>query len=79
MSTGSKRPARPCGSAYTEVLRAGRLWQRLIALDPADEQAQCALMQSALDAGNRGRGHPAVQSAERSLRIDLGVGPGAEP
>ena len=46
-------PRQALRQRYAEVLRAGKLWQRLIALDPADEQAQCALMQAALDTGNR--------------------------
>ncbi len=42
---------------YTDLLRAGKLWQQLIAVEPSDEPAQCALMQAALDAGNRGEAY----------------------
>ena len=60
---------------YARVLRAGRLWQRLIALDPTDEEAQRALMQAALDAGNRGAVIRQFQKLRDRLHVDLGVGP----
>jgi DNA-binding SARP family transcriptional activator len=62
---------------YVDVLRAGQLWQRLIALDPTDEQAQCALMQAALDAGNRVEAIRLFTQLRDSLRAELGVGPSA--
>nr|WP_250889022.1 BTAD domain-containing putative transcriptional regulator [Mesorhizobium sp. dw_380] len=71
-------PRQALRQRYADVLRAGRLWQRLIAMDPADEQAQCALMQAALDAGNRAEAIRLFNQLSQSLRIDLGVGPGAE-
>ncbi|MCZ8548539.1 BTAD domain-containing putative transcriptional regulator [Mesorhizobium qingshengii] len=71
-------PRQALRQRYADVLRAGKLWQRLIAMDPADEQAQCALMQAALDAGNRAEAIRLFNHLSQSLRIDLGVGPGAE-
>lgn len=71
-------PRRALRQRYASVLRAGKLWQRLIAMDPADEQAQCALMQAALDAGNRAEAIRLFNQLSECLRIDLGVGPGAE-
>src|SRR6201996_4725753 len=62
---------------YVDVLRTGQLWQRLIALDPTDEQAQCALMQTALDAGNRVEAIRLFAQLRDSLRAELGVGPSA--
>ncbi len=62
---------------YARVLRAGKLWDRLVALDPTDETAQCALMQAALDAGNRGEVIRLFQRLRERLRMDLGVGPKA--
>ena len=62
---------------YSDLLRAGRLWQRLIALDPADEQAQCALMQAALDAGNRVEAIRQFNQLRDNLHAELGVGPSA--
>jgi tetratricopeptide (TPR) repeat protein len=62
---------------YARVLKAGKLWQQLVALDPTDETAQCALMQAALDAGNRGEVIKLFQRLRERLRVDLGVGPKA--
>lgn len=61
---------------YVELLRAGQLWQRLIALDPTDEPAQCALMQAALDAGNRAEAIRLFKQLRETLHAELGVGPG---
>ncbi|MET0286546.1 MAG: BTAD domain-containing putative transcriptional regulator [Polyangiales bacterium] len=57
------------------MLRAGKLWQRLIELDPTDEEAQCALMKAALDAGRRGEAIRLFQELRERLRVDLGIGP----
>jgi DNA-binding SARP family transcriptional activator len=62
---------------YALLLRTARLWERLVALDPADETAQCGLMQAALDAGNRAEAIRAFQRLRERLRIDVGVGPKA--
>ncbi|RAZ87478.1 hypothetical protein DPM33_25430 [Mesorhizobium hawassense] len=62
---------------YSDLLRAGELWQRLIALDPADEQAQCALMQTALDAGSRVEAIRQFNQLRDNLHAELGVGPSA--
>lgn len=62
---------------YAELLRAGGLWQRLIAHDPTDEQAQCALMQRALDAGNRVEAIRQFNQLRDNLHAELGVGPSA--
>jgi DNA-binding SARP family transcriptional activator len=62
---------------YAQLLRTAGLWERLVALDPTDEPAQCALMQAALDAGNRGEAIRHFQQLRERLRIDLGVGPKA--
>jgi DNA-binding SARP family transcriptional activator len=60
---------------YARVLRAGKLWDRLIALDPTDEQAQVSQMQAALDAGNRSEVIRQFQQLRERLRVDLGMGP----
>jgi DNA-binding SARP family transcriptional activator len=62
---------------YARVLGAGKLWERLVALDPTDETAQCALMQAALDAGNRNEVIRIFGRLRERLRVDLGVGPKA--
>ena len=62
---------------HARVLRAGRLWERVLEADPTDEEAQGAVMQAALDAGNRGEVIRQFQRLRERLRIDLGVGPAA--
>ncbi len=68
-------PRKALQQRYARVLRAGKLWERMIALDPADEEAQCALMQAALDAGNRGEAIRLFKHLRERLRVDLGLGP----
>jgi DNA-binding SARP family transcriptional activator len=63
---------------YLELLRAGKLWHRLIAVDPSDEPAQCALMQAALDDGNRGEAIRLFNQLRQSLHLELGLGPSAQ-
>ena len=70
------QPRQQLQQRYVELLRAGKLWQRLIALDPTDEQAQCALMQAALDAGNRAEAIRLFKQLRETLHAELGVGPG---
>jgi DNA-binding SARP family transcriptional activator len=62
---------------YSQLLRTAKLWERLVALDPTDEQAQCEIMQATLDAGNRAEAIRSFQRLRERLRIDLGVGPSA--
>ena len=60
------------------LLRAGGLWERVLAADPTDEEAQRAVMQAALDAGNRGEVIRQFQRLRERLRVDLGVGPASD-
>lgn len=68
-------PRKQLHQQYLRVLRAGKLWERLIAIEPTDEEAQCALMQASLDAGNRGAAIRLFQELRERLRLDLGIGP----
>jgi DNA-binding SARP family transcriptional activator len=70
-----EEPRKQLQQLYARVLRAGKLWQRLIAIEPTDEEAQCALMQAALDAGNRGEAIRLFKGLRERLRLDLGIGP----
>lgn len=70
-------PRKQLHAQYLRVLRAGKLWDRIIAVDPTDEEAQCAVMQAAFDAGNRGEVIRRFQELRERLRIDLGIGPRA--
>ena len=63
---------------HLELLRAGKHWHRLIAADPSDEPAQCALMQAALDDGNRAEAIRLFNQLRQSLHLELGLGPSAE-
>jgi DNA-binding SARP family transcriptional activator len=63
---------------HVDLLRAGKLWHQLIALDPGDEPAQCALMQAALDDGNRGEAIRLFNQLRQRLKVDLGLGPSAQ-
>jgi DNA-binding SARP family transcriptional activator len=73
----TEEPRERLRQLYVRVLRAGGLWERLLAVDPTDEEAQRALMQAALDAGNRGEVIRQFQRLRERLRVDLGVGPAA--
>src|SRR5438132_6175353 len=53
----------------------GRLWEQLIEVDPADEEAPRNLMQAALDAGNRGEVIRLFRRLREHLRADLGLSP----
>lgn len=72
------QPRQSLQQRYAELCRHGGLWQRLIALDPTDEQAQRALMQSALAAGNRGEAIRQFNQLRDNLHAELGVGPSRE-
>lgn len=63
---------------YLQLLRAAGLWQRVLELDPVDEEAHRELMRAHLEAGNR---QAAIRQFERLravLRDELGVGPDPE-
>ncbi len=70
-------PRTALAQRHLDVLRAGGLWQRIIAVDPSDEPAQCALMQAALDAGNRAEAIRLFNQLRQSLHLELGLGPSA--
>ena len=73
----TEEPRERLRQLYARVLRAGGLWERLLAVDATDEEAQRAMMQAALDAGNRGEVIRQFQRLRERLRADLGVGPAA--
>jgi len=61
-----------------DLLRAAGLWQRLIAVEPTDEAAHVALMQAAIDAGNRTEAIRLFNQLRQSLHLELGLGPSRE-
>ncbi|MDQ0392122.1 AfsR/SARP family transcriptional regulator [Labrys monachus] len=63
---------------YVRALKAAGLWEQVLSVDPFDERAVRALMQSALDAGDRGEVIRQFQRLRDRLRADMGMGPQAE-
>jgi DNA-binding SARP family transcriptional activator len=71
----AEEPRERLRALYLQLLKTAGLWERVLEADPADEEAHRALMQRAIDAGDR---RAAVRQFERlreHLRADLGVGP----
>jgi DNA-binding SARP family transcriptional activator len=71
----AEEPRERLRALYLQLLKTAQLWDRVLEADPADEEAHRALMQRAIDAGDR---RAAVRQFERlreHLRADLGVGP----
>lgn len=62
---------------YVALLKSARQWERVLQVDPADEEAHRALMRRALDAGDRATVVRQFQRLRDQLRADLGVGPDA--
>jgi tetratricopeptide (TPR) repeat protein len=58
-----------------ELLKLGGLWDRVIELDPLDEQARRELMRAALDAGDRQGAMREFETLRRLLAEELGVSP----
>lgn len=57
------------------TLKCASRWEKVVEIDPADEEAHQALMQQALDDGDRARVVRQFQALSQRLRIDLGMGP----
>ena len=71
----AEEPRERLRALYLQLLKTTRLWERVLEVDPSDEEAHRALMRRAIDAGDR---RAAVRQFERlreQLRTDLGVGP----
>ena len=60
---------------YIDVLQGAQQWARLLDVDPANEQAHQALMEAALEAGNRREVVLCFERLRARLRLDLGLGP----
>ncbi len=61
--------------AYLDVLRLAGRWQTVVAVDPADEEAQLRLITGMARNGDRGGALRQYERFERALRRELGVGP----
>ena len=62
-------------SLAIQTLKLASRWERVLEIDPADEEAYQALMQRALEEGDRTRVVRQFQMLRQRLRIDLGMGP----
>jgi DNA-binding SARP family transcriptional activator len=71
----AEQPRDRLRALHLDLLRAAGQWERVLAIDPADEQAHRGLMQRALDAGDRGAVVREFELLRHRLRADLGVGP----
>jgi tetratricopeptide (TPR) repeat protein len=60
---------------YLEVLRRGGMWQRLVDVEPTEEEAHRELMRAHLEAGNRREAIRQFERLREVLREELGVGP----
>lgn len=61
--------------SYLRLLRRAGMWERVIELDPADEQAHRELMRALLEAGNRQAAIRQFERLREALREELGVSP----
>lgn len=59
-------------------MKAAGLWQRVLEVDPADEEAHQAMMRRALEEGDRSGVIQQFERLRQRLRIDLGLGPSEE-
>lgn len=62
---------------FIELLKCAEEWQRVLDIDPGDEEAHQALMEAALKTGNRREVILRFEQLRERLRIDVGLGPNA--
>jgi DNA-binding SARP family transcriptional activator len=60
---------------YLVVLRRAGMWERILELEPTDEEAHRELMRAHLEAGNRRAAIRQFERLREVLRDELGVGP----
>ncbi|WP_241834808.1 ATP-binding protein [Pseudofrankia asymbiotica] len=63
---------------YLRLLRAAGRWERVLAEDPADEEAHLTLMRGYIARGERHAALRQFERMDRALRRELGVGPGPD-
>ena len=61
---------------YVQLLKLAGNWERVLEVDPADEEGHRALMQAQFDAGNRQGVLRQFARMRDALGSDLGIGPG---
>lgn len=60
---------------FIACLKGAGMWERVLEIDPADEDSHRALMQQHVDAGRRGEALRQFQRMRAALRDAIGVGP----
>jgi DNA-binding SARP family transcriptional activator len=63
---------------HLELLRAGRRWEELLRLEPADEEAHLELLRAHAARGDRRAALRQFERLDRALHSELGVAPSAE-
>jgi DNA-binding SARP family transcriptional activator len=71
----AEEPRERLRALYLRLLKTAGLWERVLDVDPADEQAHQVLMRRAIDAGDRRAAVRLFGQLRKHLRADLGVGP----
>jgi len=71
----AEEPRERLRALYLQLLKTAGLWERVLEADPADEQAHQALMQRAIDNGDRRAAVRQFEQLREHLRTDLGLGP----
>ena len=68
----------PLRLRHLDLLRLARRWDEIVELEPGDEQAHVELMRRYAAAGDGHAGLRQFERLDRTLRRELGVGPGAD-
>jgi DNA-binding SARP family transcriptional activator len=71
----AEEPRERLCALYLRLLKTAGRWERVVEVDPSDEEAHRALMQHAIDAGDRRGAVGQFERLSERLRADLGVGP----
>ena len=71
----AEEPRERLRAAHRQLLKTAGLWERVLEINPADEEACQALMQRAIDSGDRRTAVLQFERLREHLRADLGVGP----
>lgn len=71
----SEARRRALEETYVRLLRGAAMWDRIIDIDPTDEEAHRELIHAHLEAGNRQAAIRQFERLREVLRDELGVGP----
>ena len=74
----TEEPRERLAQLRVRLLRQAGRWRRLVEMDPVDEEAHVALIRELAAAGDRRAALRQFERMDRTLRRELGVGPGPE-